>query len=70
MNSIFTVHSHHEVDVFLSSIFAHELFEVREVFSESIEGEALFKEPSVGDERAALREVFEPDVVNVVEIDV
>ena len=54
----------------MSSIFAHQLLEVREVFSEAIEGETLFKEPSVRDEGAILREMLKPDVHDVVKINV
>ena len=70
MNSIFTVHSLHELNILVTSIVAHKLFEVGEVFSETIESETLLNQPSVRDEGAILREMLNPDVHDVVKINV
>ena len=68
MNSIFTVHSLHELNILVTSIVAHKLLEVGEVFSETIESETLLNQPSVRDEGAINGEVFKPEVIDVIEV--
>ena len=70
MNSIFTVHSAHECDIFVSASAAHKFFEIWEVLSEAVKGKTLFEQPSVRDERAGGLKVLEPDVIDVIKIDI
>ena len=70
MNSIFSEEGAESGDIFHAPRVAHQLLEVREVFAEPVEGETLFKKPSVRDERISRRVVFEPNVVDEIEIDI
>ena len=69
MNSIFSEESTESGDIFHATRMAHQLFKIREVFTESIESESLFKEPSVRDEMGIFSEVFEPMAIDEIEID-